>query len=364
MENLPLNIEQKIESLPIISFDDTEHLYSIIWSEEFTDIFNFYKQNYLPDLLRSKPELYQRISLYLTLTNQTEELTEKLDKTLLRRPIPTIEEYLSGRFFSYNGNATLYPYWKEQLKTIFRENSPVRKVIFGGSIGSGKSTIARKAFLYVLYRLFCYKNLRSILNIDQDATIANVVVSMTLKQVYETNTIAFIKLMETMPCFQRVMSQRSFENFNLDDPRCPIPFVPERSSGNIYFPDNILLTCGSNAGHFTGYNVVNSFCLVGDTKIVTTDENLSIENITKQLKEGKRVYTYDLDNTEIEIINAQQTALVKNTIKIWFDDKNFIECTPEHKFLIKNPKKDDTKLIYIHNLPFKQAKDLTEEDEL
>jgi hypothetical protein len=45
----------------------------------------------------------------------------------------------------------------------------------------------------------------------------------------------------------------------LNNPNCPVPFVCEKSTGNIYFPDNIIITCGSNQGHFTGYNVVNSF---------------------------------------------------------------------------------------------------------
>jgi hypothetical protein len=124
---------------------------------------------------------------------------------------------------------------------------------------SGKSTVARKAFVYALYRILCLRFPRSVFNIDQDATIANVVISMTLKQVYETNILPFVKLMESMPCFQRVMSQRSFENFDLNNPNCPVPFVCEKSTGNIYFPDNIIITCGSNQGHFTGYNVVNSF---------------------------------------------------------------------------------------------------------
>ena len=259
MENLPADIEQKIEQLPIYRLDDTENLMKVIQSNLFFDIFTFYKNNYISDILKAKPEIYQRMSLYLILTDQSEELTEKVDNALLRRPIPTIDEFLTGRFYSYNGNATLYPYWKDRLREIFRENSPIRKVIFSGSLGIGKSTVARKAFLYVLYRLFCYRDIRSVLNIDADATIANVVISMTLKQVYETNTIAFIKLMETMPCFQRVMSIRSFDNFDLNNPKCPIPYTTEKSTGNIYFPDNIIFTCGSNTSHFTGYNVVNSF---------------------------------------------------------------------------------------------------------
>ena len=259
MEYLPPTLEQKIEDLPIVSFDDTEQLYNIIWSQEFTDIFTFYKQNYLPDLLRSKPELYQRISLYLTLTNQNNSFVEQTENILYKRPCPDIETFLSNKFYMGYSNASLYPYWREKLKEIFAQGSPIRKAIFSGCLGSGKSTVARKAFVYVLYRILCLRYPRATFNIDQDATIANVIIATTLKQVYEVNLLPFVKLIETMPCFQRVLSQRSFENFDLTDPKCPIPFTLEKSSGTIFFPENIIVTSGSNAQHFTGMNVVNSF---------------------------------------------------------------------------------------------------------
>ena len=260
MEQLPKDIEQKIEKLPILALDAGDEFQNLIFSQDFTDIFNYYKDNYLPDALKSKSEIYQRVSLYLTLTNQDASFLEQTDQVLYRRPCPTIEEFLDNKFYMGYSNATLYPYWKEQLKLMFKEGSPVRKVIFSGCLGCGKSTVARKAFLYVLYRIMCLRYPRSTFNVDADATIANVVIATTLRQVYDVNMLPFVKLMETMPCFQRVMSQRSFENFNLDDPHCPIPFVLEKSSGTVYFPDNIILTSGSQATHFTGMNVVNSFC--------------------------------------------------------------------------------------------------------
>lgn len=368
MENLPADIEQKIEQLPIYRLDDTENLMKVIQSNLFFDIFTFYKNNYISDILKAKPEIYQRMSLYLILTDQSEELTEKVDNALLRRPIPTIDEFLTGRFYSYNGNATLYPYWKDRLREIFRENSPIRKVIFSGSLGIGKSTVARKAFLYVLYRLFCYRDIRSVLNIDADATIANVVISMTLKQVYETNTIAFIKLMETMPCFQRVMSIRSFDNFDLNNPKCPIPYTTEKSTGNIYFPDNIIFTCGSNASHFTGYNVVNSFCFTGDTKVYTDKGTITFKELTDRFNNGEKFKTLTLDSKgrrrTTEITNALETTRTQDLIRIYYTDKYYIECTPTHPFIIKNPKLNDINIKYENGIPYKQARYLTEEDEL
>ncbi|MBR2240064.1 MAG: hypothetical protein IJ890_01595 [Clostridia bacterium] len=260
MEIIPNNIETLIEDLPILSFEDSEDFQKIIVSPQFTEIFNFYKQNYLPDVLKTKPEIYQRVSLYLTLTNQSNQFTEQTDQVLYKRNCPSIEEFMTNKFFMGYSNATLYPWWKEKLEEIFKTGSPIRKAIFSGAIGTGKSTVARKAFIYVLYRVLCLRYPRATFNIDEDATIANVVIATTLKQVYEVNLLPFVKLMETMPCFQRVLSQRSFENFDLNDQRCPIPFTLEKSSGTVYFPDNIILTSGSQATHFTGMNVVNSFC--------------------------------------------------------------------------------------------------------
>lgn len=260
METIPLNIEQRIESLPIIPFTSDEDFQNVILSKDFTEIFTFYKERYLPDVLKTKPEIYQRISLYLTLTNQSNQFAEQTDQVLYKRNCPSINEFMTNKFFMGYSNATLYPWWKEKLEGIFKTGSPIRKVIFSGAIGTGKSTVARKAFIYVLYRILCLRYPRATFNIDEDATIANVVIATTLKQVYEVNLLPFVKLMETMPCFQRVMSQRSFENFDLNDQRCPIPFTLEKSSGTVYFPDNIILTSGSQATHFTGMNVVNSFC--------------------------------------------------------------------------------------------------------
>lgn len=368
MEQLPFDIAQKLDNLPVVQFDTNDEFQKIITSLDFTDIFNYYKENYLPDVLKTKPEIYQRVSLYLTLTNQDSSFIEQTDTILYKRPVPSIEEFLSNKFFMGYSNATLYDFWKIQLNQIFEEGSPIRKVIFSGCIGSGKSTVARKAFVYALYRILCLRYPRSVFNIDQDATIANVVISMTLKQVYETNILPFVKLMESMPCFQRVMSQRSFENFDLTNPNCPIPFVCEKSTGNIYFPDNIIITCGSNQGHFTGYNVVNSFCFTGDTKVYTNHGIITFMSLLHKFEKGYKFKTYCIDRNgikkEVNILDVQETRKVTELIKIYYDDDKYITCTPDHPFVISNPSVDDPYIIYENGVAYKQAQYLTEEDEI
>ena len=260
MQELPKDIEEKLEKLEVIPFDGSEAFQRVILSDDFSDIFDYYKENYLPDVLKNKPEVQQRISLYLSLTNQDQDFLNQTNDVLYRRPVPTIEEFLSNNYYMGYLNSTLYPYWREQLSMLFAPGSPIRKAIFSGCIGCGKSTVARKVFVYVLYRMLCVRYPRAVLGVDNDSTLASVIISMTLKQVYDTNLLPVVKLMEGMPCFQKVMSTRAFENFDLSNPKCPFPFTVEKSSGTIFFPDNIIVTCGSNQGHFTGYNVFNSFC--------------------------------------------------------------------------------------------------------
>lgn len=368
MEQLPRDIAQKLENLPIVSFNNANELQSVIMSQDFLDILTYYEEHYMPDAFKKLQEIQKRIALYLTLTNQDTNLTDQIDNLLYRRPLPSIEEFLTGKFYMYNSNATLYPYWRKQLEYMFREGSPVRKTIFGGSIGVGKSTIARKAFLYVLYRILCLRYPRAVFNIDSDATIANVIISMTLKQVYETNLLPFVKLMETMPCFQRVMRMQSFENFDLSDPHCPIPFNVEKSSGTIYFPDNIILTSGSGITHTIGLNIVNSFCFTGAMKVYTDKGIITFKELVDRFNEGEKFKTLTLDSRGhrriTEITNALETTRTQDLIRIYYTDKDYIECTPTHPFVIKNPKLNDINVKYENGIPYKQAQYLTEEDEL
>lgn len=139
MENIPLEIEQKLENLPIIPFDMSEDFQNIILSKDFTDIFEYYKDNYLPDVLKTKPEIYQRVSLYLALTNQDTSFIEQTDSVLYRRPCPTIEEFMENpRYFGLQGSST-YPYWRKQLYKIFAPDSSINRILWSGATGTGKA---------------------------------------------------------------------------------------------------------------------------------------------------------------------------------------------------------------------------------
>lgn len=70
------------------------------------------------------------------------------------------KRYLGNALYDQEGRFTLFPYWEEKLKEIFPDNlsTQYNTLVFTGSIGIGKSTIAVICLLYLLYRLLCLKD--------------------------------------------------------------------------------------------------------------------------------------------------------------------------------------------------------------
>ena len=75
-------------------------------------------------------------------------------------------------------------------------------------------------------------------------------------------------------------------------------------------------------------------CVTGDTKVNTVEGEIEISKLV-----GKKigVYTYDPFTRNLFIadgINAQKTRVNAQLVRVTFDDTTFIDCTPDHKFLM------------------------------
>ena len=73
----------------------------------------------------------------------------------------SIERFLTD--IDYAGNTTdqgkgIWPFWRKTLSEIYSPKFQYVKVIFGGSIGTGKSSIACLGLSYTIYKLLCLKN--------------------------------------------------------------------------------------------------------------------------------------------------------------------------------------------------------------
>ena len=256
------DIDKKIDELPTISFDDNEEFQRVVMSQDFTDIFNYIMQTRdIPDKIRALNEIDQRISLYLTLTSQDENFITQSDRILYARHFPDIEEFLDNNFYMGYTSGGIYPYWREKMLEMFDKGSTIKKAVFTGCIGSGKSTIARKCSIYSLYKVLCLRHPRAVFNVDNDATLASFIYSITLKTVYETNLMPFVKILDSMPCFQRVQKISAFKNFDITDETSSIPYCVTGSGGDttIHFANNVIQFAGSQETHQTGRNIFNAF---------------------------------------------------------------------------------------------------------
>ena len=103
------------------------------------------------------------------------------------------------------------------------------------------------------------------------------------------------------------------------------------------------------------YGQGNFGCFTADTKVALTDgRNLSFIELIKENQQGKRNFTFTIDNGEIkiaEIKNPRKTRENAKIMKVVLDNGEGIKCTPNHKFMLKDGS-------------YKEAKDLTFGDSL
>lgn len=318
-------IEEKLNLLPIVPYSASEEFQSVLFSDLFNEIFEYYMNNYSNNTLSNKTEVEQRTSLYLYLTNQDEDLANNINDLIYKRPCPTIEEFLDNPFYMGNISATIYPYWRKKLCEIFDPQNPIKKVLFGGATGTGKSRTAEKACVYALYRLLCLRYPRQVLKVEAQSTLAMFILSVTQKTAYQVLFQPFIELLSNMPCFQRVRQARAFENFDTSDPRCPIPFYVEKGNMTIIFPDNIILTLGSQISNTVGYDIVISECDEMNEK--GTEEGMELINSIDGRVDGRFM------GSPFTFQAVMSSARAKNSVtseynKKWKHDPTFLYLRP------------------------------------
>lgn len=111
--------------------------------------------------------------------------------------------------------------------------------------------------------------------------------------------------------------------------------------------------------NYTETNSTNG-CFVAGTSIKTSKGNKNIEDISI----GEEIYVYGKDIHKETVIDSGITKKVNKTIKLTLDDNSVIECTLDHKIMIKNPNITDTSIIWENGIPYKEAQYLTESDEI
>lgn len=251
-------------------------------------------------------------------------------------PVPIHEflhnrKYLGNALYDNEGRFTVFPYWEKKLEEIFPTNTTTQynTIIFTGAIGLGKSTIAVICQLYLLYRLLCLKDPYLFYGLQPIDKISISLMNITLEN---AKGVALDKMN------QMILSSEWFLAHGEMSGTTNLVYNPNK---------HIELITASSNNQVIGRAL---FCLSGNTEVVTSEGVCKLKDIQGQDKqfltispEGKVEYS--------KPCKVQPTKKTKEIYKLELEDGTILECTPEHRFLLK----DGT---------YKEAQYLTEEDEL
>jgi len=80
-----------------------------------------------------------------------------------------------------------------------------------------------------------------------------------------------------------------------------------------------------------GANMGIMRCLAGDTMISTISARVPLKDLV-----GSRPYLYCTDGEKVRVRQADAVFSngVRETIRVWFDDDSYLDCTPDHRILM------------------------------
>ena len=119
-----------------------------------------------------------------------------------RKPVD-IETFLVDEHYFGRSCQDLNSQWVQDLKTVFRPNSPIVEWILTGGIGIGKTTIACAALGYKAYWMSCMRNPAKYYGLLADSMVVFGIYSITKKQVNDSGYFKLRGFLDTSPYFRR-----------------------------------------------------------------------------------------------------------------------------------------------------------------
>lgn len=246
----------------------------------------------------------------------------------------SIDEFVCSPYYLGNTNRNgeaVYPFWRQMLRDLFGAGNRYNEIVLSGATRIGKTSTAVIIMAYMLYRLMLYRNPHEYFK----------------KKEVSKFYLGFANLTKELAAG---VAYREFNDTLKDSPWFNDHGRFSRSDRNFYYipeGDKIDIIAGSDAAHMLGLQLWS--CLVGDTKILTSDGYHRIDSLAGtrqsviQMSDDRR-----LMEVEAEI---KLTKHVSDTIRITLEDGTVIEGTPDHRLM----KTDGTYVM---------LKDLTEDDDI
>jgi len=137
---------------------------------------------------------------------------------------PSIMDFINNDYYigdATNGGTTIYPYWKEILRDIyptpFFEHNKYKALVYSGSTGIGKSTIASIVFLYDLARILCLDNPQDMFNLPNSTKIVFMLTNSTLENAESINLDPIMAIIRTSPFFISKFNKQSKTNMFINN---------------------------------------------------------------------------------------------------------------------------------------------------
>lgn len=150
------------------------------------------------------------------------------------RPIVPIREWLNDPYYLGPEAKALYPFWKERLIEFFEGD--YNTMINYGSYSLGKTYVARIMVARVIYEMSCIQGFPLMFDLSPNTVVQFVFLSMTMGKARSTLVKPFLRLVDSIPYFQKVCKRR----------------MDTDSIADFGFAQ---VTAGSKAEHLTGEDV-------------------------------------------------------------------------------------------------------------
>lgn len=212
---------------------------------------------------------------------------------------------------------SVYPFWKHTMTDIFSAGNKYNEIILSGATRIGKTSTAVSMLCYMLYLLMLYREPHEYFHKKEISKFSIVFANLTKDLAAGIAFREFNDTLKLSPWFnEHGTFTRSDRNFY---------YVPE---GN-----NVEIIAVSDAAQALGRQVWA--CVVGDTKIITSDGVHSIQDLANKHITVKQ---YDFEHNQILYVPADVilTKYVTDTIRITMDDGTVIEGTPDHRIMLSD----------------------------
>ncbi len=255
----------------------------------------------------------------MALHKRIETYADYCNKRIFKENPANINTLISSdQFFgslTENGK-TIYKVWKDELTQVMAEDIKYL-VVLTGAIGVGKTSAAVLGIAAVMNKILCLKNPWQFFKKTAGGRMSIVFFNLT-KSLSESKAYGTLQsYLVASPWFRKHgVVKGTVPNQWLDIP---------------------LFSYALASPNARGFG-----CLSADTKISLLDgRELTIPEIIKEREEGKQhwVYSYDIEKRKVvseKVANALKTKLNTKTVKVKLDNDQFIICTPDHPFLLRN----------------------------